>query len=91
MKEPTPITSEEFLKGQGIEIQYESIIPTDKAIKCMEQYAQSKVLEALEREVPKAYINGVSSFVSLTPKGIQISEEEGKDYYKTEVKPKYEN
>ena len=50
----------------------------------MEQYAQAKVLEALEREVPKAYISGSEpSFADL--------QKYGREYYETEVKPKYEN
>ena len=46
-----------------------------------QQYTQAKVLEALEREVPLAYFYG-----NAKP---NISKFTGKEYYETEVKPKY--
>ena len=52
-----------------------------------EQYAQAKVLEALEREVPRAYlINAL--YAEIGEK--EYCEEQAINYYKTEVKPKYD-
>ena len=48
-----------------------------------EQYAQAKVLEALEREFLKVDIN----FLNLDTKHEYIIS--GKHYYETEVKPRY--
>ena len=48
----------------------------------MEQYAQAKVLEALEREFKKIDVQYYES-------GFGNKEQGGKYYYETEVKPKY--
>ena len=58
-KEQTPITAEEFLKNNfcqnlGLRIE-KSHRPDMYASDMMEQYAQAKVLEALEREDVKIY------------------------------------
>jgi hypothetical protein len=52
-KEQTPITAEEFL---NINADFDMRFCYGKDVEdLMEQYAQAKVLEALEREVPKAF------------------------------------
>jgi hypothetical protein len=80
MKEQTPITADQFLsenyKG------YKAMNLGDEIEIIMEQYAQAKVLEALEREfnkIPyiKHYNNGIVNTI-------------GSKYYETEVKPRYE-
>ena len=53
-------------------------------IKTMEQYAKAKVLEALEREVPKA-----CEFAGMRPM-MNRPFSEGTEYYEREVKPKYQ-
>ena len=65
----------------------------DNLIFIEQENAQAKVLEALEKEVPKAYRNGVSglSIFAITDKGVRCTSEmtTGEQYYETEVKPKY--
>ena len=83
MKEQTPITAEEFYTKNA----------TLSDIDLMEQYAQTKVLEALEREVPKAFEKGYSIgmddsiAIELRQDPLEI---DGKEYHETQVKPKYE-
>lgn len=59
-----------------------------------EQYAKAKVLQALEKEVPKAfmncYINREIENGSSTGLDDAVGIIEGREYYETEVKPKYE-
>jgi hypothetical protein len=76
-KEQTPITAEEWL----IKNDYHNLLITSDA---MEQYAKAKVLEALEREVPKAVAEYHFQYA------LEIREKDGLNYYETEVKPKYE-
>ena len=83
-KEQTPITADyikkEILKGLSEVFRGKTIYMKDIEVS-IEQYAQSKVLEALEREVPKA-INFYREY--------KYSEDEIQCYIETEVKPKYE-
>jgi hypothetical protein len=87
-KEQTPITAEEHLtKGnfQFVVFDFACILKHyDKEIMLadlMEQYANAKVLEALEREVPKA----CNEFTDT-----RIPVHACIEYYETEVKPRYE-
>jgi hypothetical protein len=85
MKEQTPITAEEFYyKWQTQDFEHKKIempnFTEEELLNFGEQYANAKVLEALEREVPKAYNS------SIEIKGNRLN---GKFYYATEVKPKY--
>jgi hypothetical protein len=88
-KEQTPITAEEYLFENGfyednyLQGHYEWIQDVD-LYDVMEQYAQAKVLEALEREVPKAVAEYHFQYA------LEIREKDGLNYYETEVKPKYE-
>ena len=82
-KEQTPITAEEFLKNNfcqnlGLRID-KSHRPDMYASDMMEQYAQAKVLEALERE-----------FLELGLMAEFYYHDDGLEYYEAEVKPKYE-
>ena len=62
----------------------------------MEQYAQAKVLEALEREIVGGYMTAKLKNHGL-PYGLQYlnlrdeAETEAESYYQTQVKPKYQN
>ena len=94
-KEQTPITAEEWLDEEypytldGFEY-----LEIDKQVlDVMEQYAQAKVLEALEREVVEAVKQTLKDGYSGSPQFTPSDEHyEGlaKQYYETEVKPKYE-
>ena len=87
MKEQTPITAEEWYKKHTendlIRKRY-----TDLDFSVMEQYAQAKVLEALEREfnhkdcinINRAFFNCDGEFDILS----------ASEYYETEVKPRIE-
>ena len=81
-KEQTPITAEEFLERIGhdkdviCESMFDKPYLQSSVSDLMEQYAQAKVLEALERE-----------FMILNERSGTGAE---KEYYETEVKPKYE-
>ena len=78
-KEQTPITAEEWLDEEYPYILdgFEYLEIDKQVLEVMEQYAQAKVLEALEREFSKL-------------DGIDFSLIGGTEYYETEVKPKYE-
>ena len=77
-KEQTPITAEEYLKDfSNLKFNGEVRWNNTDILIIMEQYAQAKVLEALEREFSKL-------------DGIDFSLIGGTEYYETEVKPKYE-
>jgi hypothetical protein len=79
MEEQTPITAEEFyLKNRG-DLLRSNLGTKEFTIDMMEQYAQAKVLEALERE-----FEGVSIYLGIEERTT------GKEYYETEVKPNYE-
>jgi hypothetical protein len=87
-KEETPITEYEFYKE--FETNLRSINYSDKSgnnllmewfRQSLEQYAQAKVLEALEREVPKACMKYNSTAI--------FNKKLALEYYETEVKPKY--
>ena len=100
-KEETPITAEEILRkvysSDEENLQLHITLNPDKAriLKAMKQYAQAKLLEALEKEVIKAR---VSKDISIKEKVLKhiVSEEvldkyisDAQKYYQTEVKPKY--
>ena len=53
-KEQTPITAEE-IKENIMELYDDGDMSYNLLDTSLEQYAQAKVLEALEREVPEAY------------------------------------
>lgn len=87
-KKQTPLTAWEFYKNSG----------TSNVYDVMEQYANQKVLEALEREVVEVATNlQYQTFIitsNPTTKGdLEHLKEQAyirsKDYYETEVKPKY--
>ena len=88
-KEQTPITAIKYVNKHKLYTK----IGRDKiykiSIQDMEEYAQAKVLEALEREIPIAHDKGFDrDYIGMNlnrevfPKGVQ--------YYEIEVKPKYE-
>jgi hypothetical protein len=54
----------------------------------VEQYAQAKVLEALEKEVKQAFEMGKSELYH-NERGLNINYATAEQYYETEVKPKY--
>ena len=62
------------------------------------EWKNAKVLEALEREVPKAYIDGYSKCASELLEVAEtkdrskafLSVGKAQDYYQNEVKPKYD-
>jgi hypothetical protein len=88
-KEQTPITAEEHLtKGnfQFVVFDFACILKHyDKEIMLadlMEQYANAKVLEALEKEVIKACMKYNATAI--------FNKKLAKEYYETEVKPRYE-
>lgn len=64
----------------------------------MEQYAKEKVLEALEEEIPKAYIKAIHFQTSYIRKLLENAAKDdclnyselSNNYYETEVKPKYQ-
>ena len=81
-KEQTPITAEEFYLQNRGNLLRSNLGTKDFTIDMMEQYAQAKVLEALEKEFSKIpyikhYNNGIVNTI-------------GSKYYETKVKPKYE-
>lgn len=82
-KEETPITAEEWLKQRSIDNgsnhNWKDPSNDPRTSDLMEQYAQAKVLEALEREFSDVEIL----------RGIGISRK-GIDYYERKVKPNYE-
>jgi hypothetical protein len=94
MKEQTPITAEAIARSF---LDPCIVNPTEikDLEKYIEQYAQSKVLEALEREVPKAFYKGANQHrINCIP----IYETEVEEinrfnleskYYETEVEPRY--
>lgn len=71
-KEQTPITAREFIPKND-----NGLYSRRQVEKHAEEYAQAKVLEALEREFSKL-------------DGIDFTLIGGIEYYETEVKPKYE-
>ena len=81
-KEQTPITAEELyisiadILGRHWGIDVEN---TKKCVEIAEQYAKSKVLEALEKE-----------FTELGLMAEFYYHDDGLHYYETAVKPKYE-
>jgi hypothetical protein len=79
-KEQTPITAWDFYKNSDTANVYE----------VMEQYAQYRekkaVQEALEEEIEEAWIDGMYS--EFYPSGSSATT--SKEYYETQVKPKYE-
>jgi hypothetical protein len=102
-KEQTPITAEEFRNDYAKKLQYlnwddlcedlwskgDAMTKTENEV--MEQYAQAKVLEALEREVPKAFKTGAEeNFVCMCYDADQRNFNEN-TYFETQVKPKYQN
>ena len=109
-KEQTPITVKEFYyKWQTQDFKHKKIeIPNfteEELLNFGEQYAQYRerkdVLEALEREVPKAFYKGFTvntwwegRYLNSIPIHKTIEEEIERfnqitKYYDTEVKPKY--
>lgn len=60
------------------------VVDEDVLIELMESYANQKVLEALRKEIPKAYDKG-NNDVSRWHNAKTV----GKKYYKTEVESKY--
>ena len=95
-KEQTPITAEEWsieehikallvLRGFSKEHILDNMGVIGAVIEDMEQYAQAKVLEALEGEaeiINSAYGRGFADGY--------MKKERQKNYYETEVKPNYE-
>ena len=57
----------------------------DDTFEIMEQYAKTKVLEALEREVVNSHLQG-----QVIGQRQSVNVGFAKQYYETEVKPKYE-
>ena len=84
-KEQTPITAEE-IKENIMELYDDGDMSYNLLDTSLEQYAQAKVLEALEREVPEAY--------NEDPNNRDYPDylccKSGREYYETQVKPKYE-
>ena len=78
-KEQTPIRK---LIDEHIEPAWEGAYNADKEAleKDIQEIINAKVLEALEREVPKAYLSWYEGVDDLA----------GDKYYKTKVKPNYE-
>ena len=95
MKEQTPITAQEFYyKWQLQDFEHKKIempnFTEEELLNFGEQYAQVKVLEALESEVPKALNRGAYlaiTKIDIVNTGIEPYIE---DYIETEIKPKYE-
>ena len=96
-KEQTPLTAEEWLDEEYPYILdgFEYLEIDKQVLEVMEQYAQAKVLEALEREVKQAYKEGWEDYIieemnmkSPITRGNKVQTAE--QYYETEVKPKYE-
>lgn len=91
-KEETPIKDLEFYKSNAEEDYMNTPISVLRYITELENNTQAKVLEALEREVPKAFERGsviaytIAQGNAIALKNIVTS----KEYYETEVKPKYE-
>lgn len=90
-KEQTPITAREFIPKND-----NGLYSRRQVEKHAEEYAQAKVLEALEREVIKARVYKDIAIKEKVLKHI-VSEEvldkyisDAQKYYETEVKPKYE-
>ena len=75
-KEQTPITAEQYLNNKGFNTDGQHF---EVLLDVMEQYAQAKVLEALEREVTQAFDIAHDIDTGMT----------SQEYYETEVKPKY--
>ena len=91
-KEQTPITAEEFYyKWQLQDFEHKKIempnFTEEELLNFGEQYAQAKVLEALEREVVKVYVYKSDAYNEHRK---EIATLYAKEYYETEVKPKYE-
>lgn len=100
-KEKTPITEEELyisiadILGRHWGIDVEN---TKKCVEIAEQYAQAKVLEALEREVVKfskhAFKEAKAAVIWSNDSAVIWSNDYplhvAKNYIETEVKPKYE-
>lgn len=72
-KEQTPLTAEEIIRQP----KYNELKNLILICEAMDEFANAKVLEALEREFSKL-------------DGIDFSLIGGTEYYETEVKPKYE-
>ena len=103
-KEQTPITVEEKSLAYYAKNCADELIKTpisvlryiselEQKVADNEQYAQAKVLEALEGEIEQAFIYGYNTgcFDSFTqPLEIQ-SIPAAEKYYETEVKPNYTN
>ena len=100
-KEQTPITADyikkEILKGLSEVFRGKTIYMKDIEVS-IEQYAQAKVLEALEREVIKIAQDLQYQMFIITSNPTTVGDLEylkieafnrSKDYYETEVKPKY--
>jgi Ribonuclease G/E len=68
MKEQTPITAEDFLNTKKV-LPYQDKFTEGHTLEIMEQYAQAKVLEALE-EVDK-YCDGKVRHFSKAPMDLQ--------------------
>ena len=93
-KEQTPITAREFIPKND-----NGLYSRRQVEKHAEEYAQAKVLEALEREVIKIAADLQCQMFIITSNPTTVGDLEylkieafnrSKDYYETEVKPKYE-
>ena len=94
-KEQTQITAEEFLDAKGFSMddfrsEQRYLLIRD----LMEQYAQAKVLEALEREIIECWLESFKE--SFRQEGrvcddefLGLAKNDAKRYYETEAKPKY--
>jgi len=91
-KEQTPMNAEEFLESKGVDIDSRLQIERTGGASLtvsylMEQYANAKVLEALEREVPIAFNEDPHNRDYPAYMGYKS----GIEYYETEVKLRYQN
>ena len=81
MKEQTPITAEEVEEAKNFMLMPEHSTKSLPFLMALfaKQYAHAKVLEALEREFSEVVIFDSGELTK------------GTDYFKTELKPNYEN
>ena len=93
-KKQTPITAEEIIRQP----KYNELKNLILICEAMDEFAQAKVLEALEREVIKIAADLQYQMFIITSNPTTVGDLEylkieafnrSKDYYETEVKPKY--
>ena len=86
-KEQTPKDFESYLEQMGYS--WNDFDYTSAVEGLVEQYAQAKVLEALEMEVVQARMTAPIDKV-IRERWDYSTSDEALNYYETEVKPKYE-